>query len=716
MNTSDLIQPRHLQRQAAIYIRQSSPSQVLTNKESQRMQYALRERATLLGWSEHDIEVIDADLGRSGATVEHREGYQELVAQISLGKIGVLLAFDATRLARNCSHWYQLLDLCGHHDCLIADRDGVYDPVSINGRLLLGLKGQISELELHTIRARLTAGILSKASRGELALTLPTGLVRTESGVVVKHPSLEVQQRIDLVFATLLERKSISQTVRTRGVLTVSRHCSSAPKSDFDADRIINHWLRWFVRESLLLPRRDRFGDIRWKRATAASISSIVTNPAYAGAAAYGRTRWKKSETTGKMQEKKLTQDQWKFCVKDRFPAYITWETFERIQTMLHDNYAQYDRNRTRGVPREGKALLHGITYCGECGHKMCVQYKGGTQYLCNHLKQQTGAAVCQRIPGDAIDDQVVNWFFEALSVAEIDAAADVLKSADTEHENVLSARRQQVDRLRYQAQLAERQFLKSDPDNRLVTGELERRWEASLRELKSAEETLNRDEQQAPSYTIPVDLMEQLKDIGPQLPDLWNAGLLNSAQKKSLLRSLIDKVVMHRTAHDRVQTRVVWKGGTTTSTNVPVSVGKFAWLSGAAEMEVTIERMAREGKTDAQIAKHLTAQGHHSPRADTVLTSTVRNVRLSKRILLRSHQSHPRRVPGFLTIPQLAEKLGISRHWIHDRIRNGTITANKDTTAKCYVFPDTPETIQQMQTFITEFHAKTGLSNGAST
>ena len=381
MNTSELVQPRHLTRRATIYVRQSSPNQVITNKESQRMQYALRDRATTLGWHDHQIETVDTDLGCSGATIEGRDGYQNLVAQIALGKVGILLAFDATRLARNCSHWYQLLDLCSHHDCLIADRDGVYDPTSINGRLLLGLKGQISELELYTIRARLTAGLLSKAERGELALTLPTGLVRTE-GVVTKHPDIEVQERIDLIFTTFLEQKSVAQTVR------------------------------WFINKELLLPRRDRHGDIQWKRVTAASISCFLNNPAYAGAAAYGRTRWAKSKNTGKMQEIPLPRNEWRYCVKDKFPAYIGWETFERIQEMLRDNYAQYDRNMTRGVPREGKALLHGITYCGECGHKMCVQYKGGTQYLCNHLKQQTGAPVCQRIPGDPIDDQVVAWFF----------------------------------------------------------------------------------------------------------------------------------------------------------------------------------------------------------------------------------------------------------------------------------------------------------------
>jgi DNA invertase Pin-like site-specific DNA recombinase len=683
MNTSDLIQPRHLQRRAVIYVRQSSPNQVITNLESQRMQYALRDRAVTLGWHAQDVQVIDKDLGRSGATTEQRVGFQELVAQIALGEVGILLAYDATRLARNCSHWYQLLDLCGRTDCLIADRDGVYDPTSINGRLLLGLKGQISELELHTIRARLTAGILSKASRGELELTLPTGLERLESGVVVKHPSSEVQQRVSLVFTTFLEQKSVAQTVR------------------------------WFIQQELLLPRRDRLGDIQWKRTTSASISSILNNPAYAGAAVYGRTRWKKSENTGKMQQLQLPPQHWRYCVRDRFPAYVTWETFERIQAMLRDNYSEYSRNKTRGIPREGKALLHGITYCGQCGHKMCVQYKGATQYLCNHLKQQTGAPVCQRIPGDAIDDQVVAWFFEALSVAEVDVAAEALRTADAERTSVLAARRQQVDRLRYETQLVERQFLKADPDNRLVTGELERRWEASLRELRTAQEQLEKDEQEAPLYAIPADLLEVLKDVGARLPELWNSGLLKTSQKKALLRTLIDKVVLHRIADDQVQTRVVWRGGVATSMAVPVTVGSFARLSFAPEMEATIEEMARAGHSDEVIANHLTAHGYRSPHTDAVLASTVRGVRLKKRILHRAHQSHPRRVADFLTIPQLADQLGVSSQWIHDRIRSGTIKAVKDPKAKCYLFPDTPQTLAEIKAIISTFQSNLGCGRG---
>lgn len=682
MNTSELVLPRHLSRSAEIYVRQSSPNQVMTNKESQRMQYALRDRAASLGWNQPDIHVIDDDLGRSGATTQGREGYQNLVARIALGEVGILLAFDATRLARNCSHWYQLLDLCGLHDCLIADRDGVYDPTSINGRLLLGLKGQISELELHTIRARLTAGLLGKAERGDLELTLPTGLIRTD-GVVTKHLDIEVQERIDLIFSTFMQQRSITQTVR------------------------------WFITNELLLPRRDRHGDIHWKRVTTASVSCFLNNPAYAGAAAYGRTRWKRSQNTGKMQEVSLPRNQWRYCVKDKFPAYIPWDQYEKIQSMLSDNYNEYTRNKTRGVPRDGKALLHGITYCGECGHKMCVQYKGGTQYICNHLKQQTGAPTCQRIGGDAIDNWVVSQFFEALSVAEIDVAAESLRTTDTEHEQVIAARRQEVQRLRYESSRAERQFMKSDPENRLVTGQLEKRWEVSLRELSDAEQRLAQTEQEAPSYMIPADVLEMLHDVGPRLPELWNAKLLKTSQQKSLLRSLIDKVVIDRLAPDQIQARIVWQGGATTSEVICVTVGKFSSLSGAVEMESKIEQLARSGVSDEDIAAQLTLAGHRSPRADKVLESTVGNVRLRQGILRREHQSHPLRVDGFLTIPQLAKKLGISRWWISDRINNGTIQITKDTKTKCYLFPDTPEMLAELKSLVSEYQSNLGCGKG---
>ena len=671
MPSSDLIQPRHLTCRAVIYVRQSSQHQVLNNTESQRLQYAMKQRACELGWHEQDVAVVDDDTGRSATTTAGRLGFQQLAAQVALGEIGVILAYEATRLARNCTHWYQLLDLCGHAGCLIADRDGVYDPGSVNGRLLLGLKGAISELEMHTLRGRLIAGIVSKAERGELALTLPTGLMRRDDGVVEKHPDQEVRDRIQLVYHTLLELKSLAQVVRH------------------------------FRDNGLSVPRRDRHGDIQWRRATVASLGSMVKNPAYAGAFVYGRTRSFQAESTGKMSQRLLPPNQWRIVIRDKYPAYISWEIFEKIQQMLRDNHAEYDRNKTRGVPRDGQALLHGILYCGECGHKLCVQYKGGTQYLCNHLRQQHGEPVCQRLPGTPIDERVTGWFMEALTPAAIDLSSQTLAKADAQRAALFMARRQQLQRLRYAANRAERQYQQVDPENRLIAAELERRWETALRELREAEARSAHDEQHVPVWAIPADLLEALHDIGPRLPELWEQGLFSSAQKKAVLRSLIDKVVVHRVGGrrgDRIHIRVVWRGGATTTVDLPVSIGRFADRAGAAEMEATVLHLAREGQSDSEIAALLTAHGHRSARGVTVLPSTVRTIRLRHRVLNRESQSHPRCVKGYWTIPQLAEKLNISRHWISDRIHNGTIAAVKDAISKCYLFPANSDTLRQFR------------------
>jgi DNA invertase Pin-like site-specific DNA recombinase len=668
MNTSELVHPDHVQRQAVVYVRQSSPHQALTNQESLHLQYGLEQRAVELGWRADDVRVVDSDVGRTGSTVKGRRGFQQLVADVSLGRVGIILAYDATRLARNCSDWYQLLDLCGYRSCLIGDRDGIYDPCSINGRMLLGLKGQISELELHTLRARLTAGILHKAQRGELALTLPTGLVRDGTGQVFKHPNLEVQSRLDLVFDTFLQQKSASKTVR------------------------------FFKDHDLKIPRRDPQGEIRWRAATEAAICSILKHPAYAGAYTYGRTRATPRPDTGKKSlQKPIPREQWKVCLRDRYPAYISWETHERIGAMLSDNYAEYDRNQTRGVPRPGKALLHGIVFCGECGHKMVVQYKGGTHYLCNYLRQQYQVPVCQYIPADPIDDHVVALFLDAFSSVELDLHDKVVETARQSREEVLRSHQQQLERMRYQARLAERQFNQSDPDNRLVTAELERRWEQALRDLKAAQEAFERQQQQYPTFP-PLDAATRkaLENVGKNLPELWAQGRLSQQQKKVLLRSLIDKVVIHRVKRDAVRTRVIWKGGEASTAEVPIPVGSFAELSQAKEMESRILQLVAEGHGDEEIARQLTREGYRSPLRPVVRPSTVRNIRLRHRLFIKRSQSHPRQVSGRLTVPQLAEKLGVSRYWIYDRIHNGTIHMTKDKKQNLYLFPDQPKTLER--------------------
>jgi DNA invertase Pin-like site-specific DNA recombinase len=664
MLTSERVQPHHLSRQAVIYIRQSSPNQVLTHQESLRLQHALRQRAEQLGWSPANIQVIDADLGQTARTTVGRSGFQELVTRVSTDQVGIILSCEVTRLARNCTDWYPLLDVCGFRRCLIADGDGVYDPGSVNGRLILGLKGQISELELHTIRNRLHAALVQKAERGELSQVLPAGLVRDEAGIVRKDPHQEVQSRIALVFAAFREQRATTKVVR-------------------------------FLRQHhLRLPRKNRWGEIVWRWPTTSAVAAILQNPAYAGVSVRGRTPtyWK----NGKPLQRRRPLSQWKICLRDRYPAYISGEQFEKNQTMLQDNYSAYDRHRTRGIPRSGKALLHGLVCCGQCGHKMVVQYKGGTQYLCNQLRGQYQVPVCQRLPADPIDRWVVDQFFAAFAGAELDLYALSVQQAEREQQQVTKAHEQQLQRLHYEAELAERQFRRADPENRLVTAELERRWEQALQAVADAEETWRREEMQRSGVQpLTPQIRQALEQAGEQLPELWGReNFFSQAQRKALLRCLIDKVVVHRIAADRVHARIVWRGGDTTMTDIPVSVGSMTRLSFAADMEKAIRQLARQGQSDEQIADRLTGQGYRSPQRSVVLPSTVRNIRLRHGLMVKRSQSHPRRIAGFLTLSQIAERLQVSPHWLYDRLHNGMIRVSKDPEWQLYLFPDKPSTL----------------------
>src|SRR4051812_14711597 len=367
---------------------------------------------------------------------------------------------------------------------------------------------------------------------------------------------------------------------------------------------------------------------------------------------------------------------------------------------MLRDNYAEYDRNKTRGIPRDGEALLHGLVYCGACGHKMVVQYKGGTRYLCNYLRQQHGTPVCQSIPAGPIDAAAVDAFFRALAPAELDAYARAVATRREADEAVLRAQAQQVERLRYRAALAERQFDQVDPDNRLVAAELEHRWEMALRDLRQAEASLvkARTETAEAETMLDADLRAAFSDLGRRLPEVWHGTVLTTAHKKALLRCLIDKVVVHRTKPDSIHTRVVWRGGDVSVFDVAVPVKSITALEQHAEMEARILELARAGQDDAAIATALSAAGFRSPMRGEMLPSTVRAVRLRHGLLQLRRQSHPRRVPGWLTVPQLAAQLDVRPHWIYDRIHIGTIAITRDANSGLYLFPDAPSTLTELQ------------------
>jgi len=668
---SELIKPMHLSRRAVVYIRQSTPHQVVSNQESLRLQYALQQRARELGWHEADVDVIDADLGISGASAALRSGFKELVGRVGLGEVGLILSIDVTRLARNCSDWYPLLDICGLHGCLIADRDGVYDPGSANGRLLLGLKGSISELELHTIRSRLTAGLLAKAERGELALTLPIGLVRDPSGIVVKDPNLEVQERLELLFQMFLKVRTVAKVMRE------------------------------FNGRGLELPRRDRHGDLTWARATTSAVATILKNPAYAGAFVYGRTRLRKPSDGKSAMKAAKPIGEWRIVVKDRYPAYIDWKTYEKIRGIVSDNRAEYMRKKTRGAPRDGELLLTGIAWCGRCGHKMYARYKTRPEYVCNHLRAHQGLPACQYISAPRVDAAVGQAFLTALAPAEIDALSRARRAQSQADKAMRKSAEQQLERRRYEAALAERQFNRVDPDNRLVAAELERRWEAALNEVRAAEDAVTRA---ASSQAIaPVAVVKALNDnvirLSGRLPEIWADPGTTDGKRKGLLRCLVEKVVLDRGEHDVARVRIVWRGGAVSEIDVKMRVGSVTRLTRGDEMQQRVIELARTKMHDDEIAGILTCEGHRSPNcADKVLPITVQRIRyragLKGLVERRTRWQH---ASDLLSAQELAGVLGIPVNWLYVQIRQGRLLIDRHPSG-AHLFANTPPVIEAVR------------------
>jgi Recombinase/Recombinase zinc beta ribbon domain len=531
---------------------------------------------------------------------------------------------------------------------------------------LLGMKGIVSEVELHTLRGRLIAGVQQKAQRGDLALALPAGLLRQEDGGVVTDPDRAVQHAITLVFDTFLARKAASQVVRLLRA------------------------------QGLRLPRRHRNCETVWRTPTVAAVIAILRHPAYAGTFVYGKTRTQVPLGGGRPQQRRLPLAEWKVIVHDRYPAYVTWETFTRIQAILDDNYAAYAHNQRRGVPRQGAALLQGLVYCGSCGHKMVVQYKGGNQYLCNYLRSQAHAPVCQRLPADPVDQQVVAAFFDALAPAELDVYEQALVQQRQQQAELDRAQRYSLQRLEYEADEARRRYEHVDPAYRLVAAELERRWEAALQALQEAQEHYARLLRQAPeeAMAIPPTLREAFSTLGASLPTLWHQDTLSRAQRKALLRCLLEKVVLDRRTPDTITTRIVWRGGAVSELEVPCTVGTLRDLTGFAQMEAQVLRLEAQGHADEDIAQRLTSQGFRSPQRPRVLSSTVRTIRLRHGRLHRYRGPRPRRVPHSLTVPQIATAVGVKPHWVYHLIRRGRIVVSRDEASGLYLFPDGAETL----------------------
>jgi DNA invertase Pin-like site-specific DNA recombinase len=676
MNGSAKIRSTHLNRQAVVYLRQSDPKQVRQNRESAINQRALQERLRELGWKKEQISVIDGDQGVSGKHAAGRESFQKLVADVGLGKMGIIMGFEVSRLARNCADWHRLLELCALFDTLIADSDGIYNPRDFNDRLLLGLKGTMSEAELHSLRLRLDSGRLSKAKRGELVHHLPTGLVRLDDGTVTLDPDRCVQERIRLVLTTFLEAGSAGKV------------------------------LHYLVRNRLKLPRRQvsglRVGEILWKDPSSSAIYSILKNPAYAGAFAYGR---RCADPTRQIPGRPATgrirrpPSEWLALVRDAYPAYITWEMHEEIQRKLEENDQRMEEKfaRKRAV-RKGAALLSGMVRCMRCGHTMKVAYKDRRfQYICDGARSKYGKPSCQFLSGHRIDDTVVSEFFRALQPTQIDAMEKVSKK-QAEHQRQRERHvEQEIVRLEYQAARAERQYNAVDPENRLIAATLEKKWESALLELEQARSQLAEVQQTRPAVpSVPVELRESFADVGRKMPELWPR--LAHEAKKALLRTLVDHVNLLRDADGIAQIRIVWRGGSVTEARIRVPVHSLRYTHAEQRVAERMRQLTDEGKSAGQIAASLNGEGLVPCRGGSFTRQIV--FKFKQRFGIVSNLEKVRRgeVPFAYTPSELADILKIDRTWIYHRIADGSIRIKKDPAYGCYLFPRSKHCVAQLR------------------
>lgn len=676
MHGSIKIQTTHLSRQAIVYLRQSDPKQVRENRESAINQRALKERLLELGWKTGQVEIVDGDQGISARHAEGRESFQKLVADVGLGKIGIIVGYEVSRLARNCADWHRLLELCGLSDTLIGDSDGVYSPRDFNDRLLLGLKGTMSEAELHSLRLRLSAGRMSKARRGELVHHLPTGYVRTETGDVTIDPDQSISSRVELVFTKFAELGSGNQV------------------------------LRYLAENQLKLPRRQTSGlyahEVIWKPPTLWAIHSILKNPAYAGAFAYGRRQAVPSkQVPGHPAAGRIRQEQadWLALVKDVYPAYVSWKQWEKIQGKMAENHRNMQARLTnRNATKSGYALLAGLIRCGKCGRAMRVLYKEQRfQYTCSKSQSELRQGSCQYLSGKRIDEAVVSAFFDAISPAQIDALKAASGQQAACYVEQLKHFRQDVQRLSYAATRAERQYNNVDPENRLIAATLERKWEQALEELEQARQRLD-DMEAGPPEVPKVSAADRKRfaNVGRELPNLWDE--LAVETRKALLRTLVSAVNLDRGDDGIVTIRVVWRGGLVTEVQqqVPIHSRRYG------DLEEQVVRRLRElndrGATNEEIIATLNEEGFVPCRGGKFTMGIVMKLRHRYAITSQLQQlrqgDHPK---NKYTAEELAEEIGVKRAWIYRKISSGEIRIEKNSTYGCYLFPRTKRAVQEL-------------------
>jgi len=634
IESSQKVTAGHLKRAAYLYVRQSTMRQVFENTESTERQYGLRQRAIALGWPSDRVIVIDSDLGHSGASAVDRAGFQKLVAEVGMGRAGIVLGLEVSRLARNSADWHRLLEICALTDTLILDEDGLYDPAHFNDRLLLGLKGTMSEAELHILRARLRGGLLNKARRGELHCgSLPAGLIYDARGFVALDPDRQVQETVRLLFHTF---------ARTGTLRAAVKH---------------------FRQQGLLFPKRaaagPQKGRLVWVHLSLGRASTVLHNPFYAGAYAFGRSRYRKQPDGGYRHEH-LPQDEWQVLIRDAHPGYISWQEYEGNLQRLRASAKALGFERDAGPAREGPALLQGRVVCGLCGSRMHVHYnvrRNGpiTNYVCAGRTRQYGDPLCQSILGTGIDAAVGKLLVEAVTPITLDLALAVQQEIAARLEEADRLRHRQVERAQYEADLARQRYMQVDPANRLVADALEADWNVRLRALAEAQEEYQR---RRATDCLVVDDAERKRilALATDFPAIWNHPQTPQRERKRMLGFLIEDVTLIK--QREITAAVRFRGGATTTLTLPRPLTAQQLRATHEPVRMQIDELLEE-YTDSQVARILNEQKLRTGAGDSFNTASIKWIRFSANIkslkerLLES---------GWLTVKEVSARLGLSR------------------------------------------------------
>lgn len=631
----------HLAREAFLYVRQSTLRQVVENTESTKRQYDLRRRAVALGWSEEKITVIDRDLGQSGATSSDREGFKRLVAEVGMGNAGLVMGLEVSRLARNSSDWHRLLEISAMTGTLILDEDGLYDPASFNDRLLLGLKGTMSEAELHQIRARLMGGMLSKARRGELWLRLPVGFVYDAQGQVVLDPDREVRESVALLFREFRRTGSAHGTARA------------------------------FRDKALLFPTRlhsgPQKGEVTWGTLRPGRVFEVLANPRYAGAYAYGR-RQERRTPSGRSAQKHVPREEWKVLIPDVHEGYISFAEYEENRKLVRGNV----KGERKHPPREGPALLQSLVFCGRCGERMTVRYhtyRGEARpvYVCMDRGAHRAREGCGSLIGTGVDAAIGDLLVEVVTPLALTLTLAVEEELRDRIEEADALRRKRVTRAEYEAELARRRFAHVDPDHRLVADTLEAEWNERLRELRACQEEYERRREED-RRALSEDAKERIRQVASDFPRVWHDPKTPARERKRIVRLLVTDVTLEKGEEVRIHVR--FRGGATRTLTIPRP--RLPWEDRRVSPEVVseIDRLLGE-KTHAEIADLLNENGHVSGTGKSFTADRVGKIVRAYRLRTRYTRL---REAGLLTLTEVAQKLGISRATVRARRAEGRL------------------------------------------